>query len=188
MIRMILLAVAFVGVTAALLVFQPGSRHAELAPLPDPVVTRAEPALEADDLAVPGLLLQPALTQQPTPPVPVVVPQGDMDDQALRKMTWDTLSNLNHATGKDSAPGQPGSLLHTIVKRSLDEGAVAPAPAQVAAIPSVYIVQSGDSLVSIAEAIYGDVNMTGPLFAANQSILNRPDDLRPGQALVLPRR
>jgi nucleoid-associated protein YgaU len=42
--------------------------------------------------------------------------------------------------------------------------------------------------VSIADAIYGDVNMTGPLFAANQAILSRPDDLKPGQALVLPNR
>jgi nucleoid-associated protein YgaU len=187
MIRMILLAMAFVGITVALLVFQPGSRRAELAPLPDPVVTRAEPSLEADDLPVPGLLLQPAVTAQ-SAPAPVVMPQGNMDDQALRKMTWDTLSNLNHATGKDSAPGQPGSLLHTIVKRSLNDGSRAPSTAHVAEVPSVYIVQSGDSLVSIAEAIYGDVNMTGPLFAANQEILNRPDDLRPGQALVLPAR
>ena len=40
--------------------------------------------------------------------------------------------------------------------------------------------------MSIAQAVYGDVNMTGPLFAANQELLQRPDSLRPGQTLVLP--
>lgn len=42
--------------------------------------------------------------------------------------------------------------------------------------------------MSIAEKVYGDINMTGPLFASNQQILSRPDDLRAGQTLILPQK
>ncbi|WP_425100883.1 LysM peptidoglycan-binding domain-containing protein [Tropicibacter sp. S64] len=197
MIRMVLLAVGFVAITIALVVFQPGSnRAARLPDMPSPV-TRAEPALDTAPVQDPlasavanGLVQTPA--PQPAAPKPQIQPQtrvasapaAGLDDQTMRRMTWDTLSNLNQATGHEKAPGQPGSLLHTIVRRSLNEPAM-PAPAASAA-EGVYIVQPGDSLVSIAERVYGDVNMTGPLFAANQSKLTRPDDLRPGQQLVLP--
>ncbi|MGH1411928.1 MAG: LysM peptidoglycan-binding domain-containing protein [Pelagimonas sp.] len=190
MIRMVLLALGFVVVTVALVVLQPGSgRRADQDPLPEPVVTRAEPALSApvpDQQPAGVSQLPPApVVSQTQRPVVVAAPQGDMDDQSLRKMTWQTLSSLNHATGRESAPGQPGSLLHTIVRRSLDEAPNGAVPTATVT-PQVYVVQTGDSLVSIAERIYGDVNMTGPLFAANQTILSRPDDLRAGQTLILP--
>lgn len=190
MIRMVLLALGFVAVTVALVVMMPGmgQRSADL-PVAEPTVTRADPGLTpVDPMAAAGLpeTRPPALVQPQAPrPAAPVMAQDDLDDQSLRKMTWQTLSSLNHATGRESAPGQPGSLLHTIVRRSLDEapnGAAAPDMPQ----PQVYVVETGDSLVSIAEKIYGDVNMTGPLFAANQGILTRPDDLRVGLTLILP--
>ncbi len=191
MIRMVLLGLGFVVVTVALVVLQPGAgRRAAVEPMPEPVVTRAEPALTASEpMAQSDTLLtqhMPPAVLAPQRPVAMATQQGDLDDQSLRKMTWQTLSSLNHATGRESAPGQPGSLLHTIVRRSLDEAPAAGTSAPVASVSDVYVVQSGDSLVSIAEKIYGDVNMTGPLFAANQAILSRPDDLRAGQSLVLP--
>jgi nucleoid-associated protein YgaU len=207
MIRMVLFAIGFVVVTVTLVLFQPGSKRAAPdAPLPEPV-TRAEPVLRDPapttlSDAIPQLLADPALRPAIAPTAPPS--QGaSLDDQSLRRMTWQTLSNLNSATGRDSAPGQPGSLLHTIVKRSLDETPNAPRPTGSAAPaltlqpalgtnsgaarpPATYVVKSGDSLISIAQSIYGDVNMTGQLFAANQGQLSRPDDLRPGQVLVLP--
>ncbi|WP_136441901.1 LysM peptidoglycan-binding domain-containing protein [Pacificoceanicola onchidii] len=192
MIRMVLFAVGFIAITIALVVFQPGSNRTASTPdIPQPV-TRAEPALDAaapqdDPLARAisnGVGQAPQPAPRPTPRI-AVAPSSDLDDQSLRRMTWDTLSNLNQATGHEKAPGQPGSLLHTIVRRSLDDTTAAPA-AQEATAEGTYIVQPGDSLVSIAELIYGDVNMTGPLFAANQQQLARPDDLRPGQKLILP--
>ena len=184
MIRMFLFAAGFVAITLVLVIYQPGSSRPSR-DVPEPV-TRAEPAALAPtapaQIAAPATqaLAQPA----PAPRVAAPTASGTMDDQALRKMTWDTLSNLNTATGRESAPGQPGSLLHTIVRRSLEDGSAAPAPQAV--VPDTYVVQAGDSLISIAEKVYGDVNMTGPLFAANQAFLTRPDDLRPGQRLVLP--
>lgn len=191
MIRMVLFALGFVAITISLVIVQPGAnRRTADVPMENPV-TRADPVLSpmtetirdvTTDLAQP----EPA----PAPVVPAVAmprptPNAGLDDQAMRQMTWETLSSLNHATGRETAPGQPGSLLHTIVRRSLDAPGAAPGQADA---PAIYIVQPGDSLVSIADKVYGDVNMTGPLFAANQAILTRPDDLRAGQTLVLPQK
>lgn len=206
MIRMVLFALGFIAITVTLVIVQPGARNrGPEAPALEPAVTRAQPALTADvmDVSEPEVALQkpadPVSDQSDiarvAPMAPLVsrpVPSSGkenapLDDQEMRRMTWNTLSGLNQATGRDSAPGQPGSLLHTIVRRSLDGAPAAQSPRK----PSnagMYIVQEGDSLVMIAERVYGDVNMTGPLFAANQSILTRPDDLRAGQTLVLPER
>lgn len=193
MIRMALLALGFLAITVALVMMQPGASDRLAQPqLPAAEVTRAEPSITpavVDQGLVSGIpSFAPAL---PTPEAAPASPQPriaqNVDDQEMRQMTWQTLSSLNQATGQEKAPGQPGSLLHTIVRRSLSE-----APGEVY-VPSagsqqqrVYVVQKGDTLVSIAERVYGDVNMTVPLILANQSVLERPDDLRPGQRLFLP--
>ena len=205
MIRMSLLVIGFLAVTLALIVFQPGARHARFDEPQHTEVTRADPTLNrfapgqepmsaiapaparsssapvATAAPVPS---QPAAIRPAAPVTPIPLPDSD-----LRRMTWSTLANLNAATGRETAPGQPGSLLHTIVQRSLQDGAPgAPTLDAKAAdlVPLSYRVKPGDSLASIAEALYGDVNMTGPLFAANRTILTRPDDLRAGQVLSLP--
>ena len=209
MIRMVLLATGFMAITIALVLFQPGSARRPPASYAEPV-TRAEPGLPAatTQFEAHARISEPktassgaSIAQKPViAPVKGATESTALDDQSLRRMTWETLSNISRATGKESTPGQPGSVLHTIVRRSLDDsgkangltatqgrldGEVALTQQQ----PSrVYVVQSGDSLVSIADKIYGDVNMTGPLFAANQAILLRPEDLRVGQILVLPGR
>lgn len=197
MIRMALIAGGFVAVTLILVLFQPGgARGSKEIAIPTQEVTRAEPAI-ADIPSAPVDVVAPT----PAPRVVMAqpsLPTADLGDEDMRRMTWTTLSNLNQATGQAKAPGEPGSLLHTIVQRSLGDGAHVPvreqtvtAAAPVAApkdLAQVYLVRPGDSLMSIAEEIYGDLNMTGRLFTANQAILARPDDLRPGQTLVLPAR
>ncbi|MFW2588467.1 LysM peptidoglycan-binding domain-containing protein [Sagittula sp. SSi028] len=193
MIRMVLFALGFLAITVALLVIQPGApRERAERPAGEAVVTRAQPALT--DIAtepkpeIIAPLVEPEDTKVALPPRSTPAPIAsavDLDDQELRRMTWNTLSSLNQATGRAHAPGEPGSLLHTIVQRSLGDGDGATVAAR--AIPDSYTVRAGDSLVSIAEAVYGDVNMTGPLFAANQSVLAQPNDLRAGQVLSLPR-
>jgi nucleoid-associated protein YgaU len=54
------------------------------------------------------------------------------------------------------------------------------------ATPTTYIVQPGDTLVSIARDLYDDVNMASALFTANITQLPRPDALRVGMKLRLP--
>lgn len=51
---------------------------------------------------------------------------------------------------------------------------------------SLYIVKRGDTLKSIAEAIYGDGMAAGMILAANANKLTDENGLHPGQALRLP--
>ncbi|MFZ5964475.1 LysM peptidoglycan-binding domain-containing protein [Thalassococcus sp. BH17M4-6] len=188
MIRLVLLVLGFCGVTLALIVLQPGARPrpADDA-IPPQTVTRDTPSLtDAIDLAGPQRVLLEA-APEPTRQAPVADPaprpqiaSTDATDPDMRQMTWSTVAQLNALTGRGAAPGHPGSLLHGIVQRSLTAVPAAPQ------VPRTYRVAAGETLVSIADQVYGDVNMTGPLFAANQTILARPDDLREGQILTLP--
>ncbi len=52
--------------------------------------------------------------------------------------------------------------------------------------PKVHEVQSGDTLSSIAKKHYGDANSYQMIFAANQPMLKDPDDIYPGQVLIIP--
>lgn len=47
-------------------------------------------------------------------------------------------------------------------------------------------VQSGDTLSAIAKRHYGDANAYQTIFAANQPMLKDPDDIYPGQVLIIP--
>lgn len=186
MIRIALFALGFIAITLALVLMQPGAprRAGDAAAPQDQSVSRNDPDLTSafapvpDDAPAPRPAVQIVATPSPAPSAPATAPED------LRRLTWDTLAHLNAATGRNSAPGQPGSLLHAIVRRSLDAG---PGARPASALPDSYTVRDGDTLVSIADTFYGDVNMTGPLFAANQALLTRPDDLRAGQVLSLPK-
>ena len=52
--------------------------------------------------------------------------------------------------------------------------------------PKVHEVQSGDTLSSIAKKHYGDANEYQKIFAANQPMLKDPDEIYPGQVLIIP--
>jgi nucleoid-associated protein YgaU len=52
--------------------------------------------------------------------------------------------------------------------------------------PKVHEVQSGDTLSSIAKQHYGDANAYQRIFAANQPMLKDPDEIYPGQVLIIP--
>ena len=189
MIRLVIFATGFFALSVALIVMSPGSVRTARELPDDDYVTRAGPTLTGEVSAVPRRALQP----QPAPAQSVavdsfsIVPSSAGEELDMRRMTWITLANLKRATGQGSTPGQPGSVLHMIVQRSISNGESITDVAPVEGPESgVYVVQEGDTLVSIAEMIYGDVNMTGPLFAANLAILKKPDDLRSGQILELP--
>lgn len=175
LIRMVLMGTAFIGLTVVLVVFQPGSpRHAALPPAPESSVTRDAPApLEA--VIVSGTAGATAMTQQPA---------------SVRDLTYGAISNLKSATsGATPAPGQPGSLLHGVVQRSLHTDPQSTQPmATNAAASGTYIVQPGDTLVGIAKKLYGDVNMASEIFIRNTGIMPRPDSLRAGMSLDLPPR
>lgn len=49
-----------------------------------------------------------------------------------------------------------------------------------------YTVQSGDSLSKISKQFYGNANDYMKIFEANRDQLNDPNQIRPGQKLVIP--
>jgi nucleoid-associated protein YgaU len=50
-----------------------------------------------------------------------------------------------------------------------------------------YTVQSGDTLWKISEQVYGDGSSYMKIFEANTGLLENPDQIFPGQELVIPR-
>ena len=65
---------------------------------------------------------------------------------------------------------------------------VAPAvePETAPAEQGSYTVQSGDTLWSIAESVYGDGSKYSKIFDANTDQLEQPDRIFPGQELLIP--
>jgi len=49
-----------------------------------------------------------------------------------------------------------------------------------------YTVQSGDTLWKIAEQVYGDGSSYMKIFEANTGLLENPDQIFPGQELLIP--
>lgn len=52
--------------------------------------------------------------------------------------------------------------------------------------PRVHTVAAGDTLMSLAEKYYGDVNKFNKIFDANKDVLKSPDSLQLGQKLKIP--
>ena len=52
--------------------------------------------------------------------------------------------------------------------------------------PKVHEVQSGDTLSSIAKKYYGEANAYQRIFEANRPMLKDPDEIYPGQVLIIP--
>ncbi|MCK0150292.1 LysM peptidoglycan-binding domain-containing protein [Marivita sp. S6314] len=189
LIRMALMATAFIALTIVLVVFQPGSpRQANTSVTEvETTVTRVAPPL--DNVA--SISADSAQTEARTAPQrELATDTGPAQPTTIRDMTFDAISNLKSATTGDApAPGEPGSLLHSVVQRSIATTAPT-SPAQPTTQNTVsattYAVRPGDTLVSIARALYGDVNMASAIFMANTHVMARPDNLRPGMVLDLP--
>lgn len=60
-----------------------------------------------------------------------------------------------------------------------------PVPAMQPAVRTVK-VQQGDTLSKVAARVYGDATRWKDLMEANRPLLKRPEDVRPGQVLVVP--
>lgn len=208
LIRMALMGTAFIALTIVLIVFQPGSpRHAQSSFEPDtsPTVTRADPlaqpAVITPPVTIAPVAQAPASAVQSQIAIPVQS-SGETSGQPtnMRDMTFSAISNLKSVTtGETPAPGQPGSLLHSVVQRSIANGTPAPtATRPVTRIEPVstgtprtpstrsYFVRPGDTLLSIAIELYGDTSMSSEIFRQNANVMSSPDSLKPGMVLKLP--
>lgn len=60
------------------------------------------------------------------------------------------------------------------------------AAATVATQESIYVVQKGDMLWSIADRVYGDGKLWTVIYAANRDVIKNPECIRTGQVLSIP--
>ena len=146
---------------------------------------------------------------------PSVRPQASIHAIApeLRDMSWQTLNALNGIGHVSKAPGQQGSLLNSIVRRSMghvDGTLIVSAPSsQMRVAPSApavainnapvrqvarakiaantglqnYKVSSDDTLALIAIKLYGSALATDQLLQDNPVLRQNPNTLRIGQQL-----
>ena len=91
---------------------------------------------------------------------------GDVPDEATRQKLAMIVGNVKYIEAVDDSGLTGGQ--------------------QQARQPKVHEVQSGDTLSSIAKKHYGDANTYQRIFTANQPMLKDPDEIYPGQVLIIP--
>ncbi len=108
----------------------------------------------------------------------------------------DTLLNEAAAKGDVAVPAalvtssgrvDTSTLLASIVTEARKSQSPQSAPEQRPAVQAqTYVVREDESLGGIAQRIYGDAAFYTTIFQANRSALNSPDQIRPGQRLIIP--
>lgn len=102
---------------------------------------------------------------------------GKVPDEATRRKLVMIAGNVKHVDGVDDSAIQGG-------QQSAQAGQAAPATAQM----RTYTVESGDTLSKIAKETLGDANAYNTIFQLNTPMLKDPDDIYPGQVLIIPER
>ncbi len=90
---------------------------------------------------------------------------GDVPDEATRQKLAMIVGNVKYIDAVDDS-GLAGG--------------------QAGAAPKVHEVQSGETLSAIAKEHYGDANAYNRIFEANRPMLSDPDEIYPGQVLIIP--
>lgn len=93
---------------------------------------------------------------------------GNVPDEATRQKLNMIVGNVRHIDSVD------------------DSGLAGAGQASGRAAPNTYEVQSGDTLSSIAKRQYGDAGAYNRIFEANRPMLQDPDEIYPGQMLIIP--
>lgn len=110
------------------------------------------------------------------------------ENRALKKQILDLqLAARNETAGSvpDPGPRPAPPAADPSVRRA--EGLQAPPPAPSVRQVETYLVQSGDTLSSIAHKVYKDRNQWQKIYDANRDVLPHQGALKPGQTLKIPR-
>ncbi len=177
------------------------------APLPPPAVAQTAPetAVQTDPPSAPALPTAPAppaaadadlraltstvlanLAQSAIPPSPVTA-EGlrlALTDAVARNRSEPYILGLIANARENGVVQMPLALITDT--GVMDLRVQLPAGRAIRPLPPTYTVAEGDSLRSIAQALYGDGGMFLRLFEANRSRLNTPDEIKPGQVLTIP--
>ena len=105
---------------------------------------------------------------------------GKVPDEATRRKLVMIAGNTRHVDSVDDDGIQ--STNATQPAQAAQPQAAQPAPKPM----RTHTVESGDSLSKIAKATLGDANAYMKIFNLNTPMLKDPDDIYPGQVLILP--
>ena len=105
---------------------------------------------------------------------------GKVPDEATRRKLVMIAGNTKHIDSVDDGAVQPAQPAQQAGQQTAQ--ATAPAPAKM----RTYTVESGDTLSKIAKETLGEANAYMKIFNLNTPMLNDPDDIYPGQVLILP--
>ncbi|MGD2130180.1 MAG: LysM peptidoglycan-binding domain-containing protein [Lysobacterales bacterium] len=97
--------------------------------------------------------------------------------------------SIKNAFGKAEAPGEEEPASDPVAPAAVTEPEMAvtePAEAESTGEARSYTVQRGDTLWRVAERMYGNGDNYQAIFEANRETLETPDQLLPGQKLVIP--
>jgi nucleoid-associated protein YgaU len=111
--------------------------------------------------------------------------RAEAPSQDAKNRVWDQIKMVDSSysdlivdiTVNEIAPGQAQSAPRTQTAGASASGGQS---------SRTYTVKSGDSLSKISKQFYGDANQYMKIFQANRDQLNNPNEIRPGQELVIP--
>ena len=141
--------------------------------------TPSLPSAEPGKFELADLLRFAGVLPDATPPRTYTVKPGDTlsgiaQDQLGDADRWPEIFVLNRASIRNPDLIFPGQVL------------ILPGDTPMDPPPRIYIVQSGDTLSSIAREKLGDADRWPEIFALNGDVISNPDRILPGQVLVLP--
>ena len=104
---------------------------------------------------------------------------GKVPDEATRRKLVMIAGNVKHVDSVDDSGFAP---MAPTAPAGQQTAQAAPAVAPM----KTYTVESGDTLSKIAKESLGDANAYMKIFNANTPMLKDPDDIYPGQVLIIP--
>ena len=116
-------------------------------------------------------------------------PPGAVEEIAMLKKEIALLHGQLDSQGDRTKSALAASSGAAASKPGQSSAQVPPAPKPEPAQPAMqqYVVQSGDSLSSIAAKLYRDPNKWKAIYDANRGTLASPESVRVGQTLLIPR-
>ena len=108
---------------------------------------------------------------------------GKVPDEATRRKLVMIAGNVKHVDSVDDSGFAPMAPTAATTPPAAAQAAPAPAAAPI----KTHTVESGDTLSKIAKETLGDASAYMKIFNANTPMLKDPDDIYPGQVLLIPK-
>ena len=117
-------------------------------------------------------------------------PPGAVEQIAMLKREIDVLKGQiasQQARVESAAAAKPAAKPAAALAPATSPALMPPKPAPAQPAMQTYVVQSRDTLSSIAAKLYNDPGKWKTIYDANRNTLSSPQSVRPGQTLIIPR-